>query len=404
MAPETNSESMTEVREMPPIRNEYLAGLIEERETIATAIEGYTTRASERGTDLSDAEVSEVAELSTRAASIDTRLATFGEAQQANRAYSDLVGRLDTGRANAEERQTARREDESTLGAQFVAANEYRSYREHGHGTSGVFEAEFRAPTLLANLARDVVRITIPEPADRFPLFGLTDIQTIAGNAFDYVVGTFTDASAVVAEGAAKPESTYSEALVNGVLDTIAHWTQISRQALEDEGRVRSIIDGKLTRGVLAKQHASIAAALTAATLPAVDGAGDLLAGIRVGIGTVEAAGFVPNVVLLNPADWASLDVGLLNRTTNASATSLGQSFWGLRPVAYTGQAAGVATVGDFQDGVTLFRRSGVSVYATDSHADAFIKNIFTILAEARSKAVVTNAAAFAEVSEGVAP
>lgn len=381
------------------MRNEYLSGLSAEREQIATAVEAYTNRAQERGSDLTDVELTEVQQLQTRAAAIDARLTTFGEAQQANRSYADLMGRLDTGREAAAERREA--ETEQTLGEQYAASGEYRTYRDHGHGTSGIFQAEFRAPTLLAGLISEPIRVTMPEPVDRFPLFGLTDIQTISGNSFDYVTSTFTDNSAVVAEGALKPESPYSETLAQGVLDTIAHWTQLSRQALEDESRVRSVVDGKLTRGVLNKQHLSIAAALTAAALPAVDGAGSLLSAIRVGIGTVEAAGWNPNAVLLNPADWAELDVTLLNETRNG--TVVNQTFWGLRPVAYPAQPAGMATVGDFENGVTLFRRSGVAVYATDSHADTFIHNVYTILAEARSKAVVTNASAFVEASTGVA-
>jgi hypothetical protein len=380
-------------------QNAYLTGLVAEREDVATAIADYQTRAETRGTDLSDAELGEIQELQTRQVAIDQRLSTFADAQQSNRAYSDLMGRLDTGRQRQEQRQLDAAE-QRTPGQQWTESDAFRSYR--GHGTSSAVEVETRAPTLLAGLVTTPARITIPEPSEAFPLFGLVDIQTISGNSFDAIVGTFVDNSAVVAEGALKPESTYTETLVPGVLDTIAHWTQLSRQALEDESRVRSVVDGKLTRGVLKRQHESIAAALAAATLPAVSDGGSLLAGIRVGIGTVQEAGFSPNAVLLNPADWAEIDVDVYTQTPNGP--TIGQAFWGLRPVAYSGQPVGTATVGAFDEGVTLFRRSGVSVYVTDSHASTFTSNIFTLLAEARSKALVTVPAAFAECSAGTAP
>jgi hypothetical protein len=55
--------------------------------------------------------------------------------------------------------------------------------------------------------------------------------------------------------------------------------------------------------------------------------------------------------------------------------------------------------VGDFKTGVTLFYRAGVGVYATDSHAETFTSNVFTILAERRTKAACLNPYALAECS-----
>lgn len=380
--------------------NQYLTSLVQEREDIAAAIEGYANRAEERGADLSDEELAEVAQLQTRAAGIDRRLGAFGDAQQSNRAFSDLMSRLDTGQQRAEQRAQAAAAEQTSVGAGFVESRVYTEYREVPHGRSAVFEGELRAPTQTGGLIIDPARVVWPEPTEAFPLFGLTDVQTISSGSFEYVKYTWDDNAAVVAEGAVKPESTITEQLVTDHLDTIAHWTQLTRQALEDSARVRSVVDGKLTKGVLRKQHDSIGDALVAATLPAVTGGGDLLAAIRVGIGTVQAAGWAPNAVLLNPADWADLDIGIMGSTLNGPTVH--QSFFGLRPVAHAGQAAGTATVGAFDEGLTLFRRSGVSVYATDSHDATFISNIITLLAEARSKAVVTDVSAFAECTAGV--
>lgn len=378
-------------------RNAYLAGLSDEREQIATAVEAYATRAEERGTDLTDAELAEVRELQTRAAAIDSRLGTFAEAQQANRSYADLMGRLDQGREQSRERRVE--QEYRTPGEQFAMSEVFAEYRQAPHGRSPVIEVEERAPTTTGGIAMSPTRITIPEPSVAFPLFGLVDVQTISGNAFDYVKGTFDDNADVVSEGALKPESTYTEQLVTDTLQTVAHWTQLTRQALEDSARVRSVIDGKLTRGVRRRVHELIGQALVAATLPTATGGGDLLAAIRVGIGTVQAAGWAPNAVLLNPADWADLDVAILGQTLNGPV--IGRSFWGLTPVAYKDQAAGTATVGAFDEGLTLFQRAGVGIYVTDSHADTFTSNIFTILAEQRAKAVVTDASAFVECSAG---
>jgi HK97 family phage major capsid protein len=381
---------------------DYLTTLMEERETLASTMETTVARAQERGTDLTQAETAEIQRIQARCAEIDTNLATFAAAQEQNRAYADLRARIGKGR---EERGAQRQEQESTepssLGEAFVESAEFRGY--HGSGTSG--RMEYRAAdTIMTTDLKGIPTLRISGPAesnveDRFPLFGLVNSETVGSGAFEYVKTTWTDAAAVVAEGALKPEADYTEALVPGSVDTIAHWVGVSRQALEDRDRLRSIIDGRLSNGVTRKIHAEIVAAIAAAsaTIPDVTGAAGeaMLDLIRKGIGVVEAAGWFPNAVLLNPEDHATVDIEALKATLGLERRS---SVWGLRAVSSPSQTKGTAMLGDFSQGVTLFRRSGVSVYATDSHGDTFTHNIITILAEARAKAVVTDTTAMVEI------
>jgi HK97 family phage major capsid protein len=380
---------------------DYLTTLMEERETLSAAMEQTVARAQERGTDLTTAETAEIQRIQARCAEIDTNLGTFAAAQESNRAYADLRGRIQSGR---EERGAQRQEQESTepssLGEAFVESAEFRGY--HGSGTSGRYEYRAAGPVLLADLQVSKARVSAPAEsniADRFPLFGLVNTESVGTGAFEYVKTTWTDAAAVVAEGALKPEADYTEALVPGSVDTIAHWVGVSRQALEDRDRLRSIIDGRLSNGVTRKIHAEIVAAIAAAsaTIPDVTGAAGeaMLDLIRKGIGVVEAAGWFPNAVLLNPEDHATVDIEALKATLGLERRS---SVWGLRAVSSPSQTKGTAMLGDFSQGVTLFRRSGVSVYATDSHGDTFTHNIITILAEARAKAVVTDTTAMVEI------
>ena len=74
-------------------------------------------------------------------------------------------------------------------------------------------------------------------------------------------------------------------------------------------------------------------------------------------------------------------------------------TFWGLTPVAAASITAGKAYVGDFQQGATLFDRGVTNVFLSDSHASLFISNILVILAEARTKSVVTDGPAICECS-----
>jgi hypothetical protein len=208
--------------------------------------------------------------------------------------------------------------------------------------------------------------------------------------------------AAVVPEKGAKPPAEWAPTVTPATLDTIAVYTQLTRQMVEDASAVRSLIDSGLRREVLLKEELEAAAALVAATLPTAEGGGDLLAGIRVGIATVQGAGYNPTAALINPMDWADLDVHLLDHQSVGEA-AVHSNYWGLRLIASPAQPAGTVTVGDFQSGVQHYVRSGVALYITDSHASDFISNIFTLLAERRSKTLVTRPAALCEVTAGIA-
>ena len=97
--------------------------------------------------------------------------------------------------------------------------------------------------------------------------------------------------------------------------------------------------------------------------------------------------------------DWAALDNIVMGSTLGGP--TVGQTFWGLRPVPSRWQTAGVATVGDFKAGVTWFDRNVSNVFISDSHADLFIKNTLVILAETRGKAAVPEPNALCECSGG---
>ena len=232
-------------------------------------------------------------------------------------------------------------------------------------------------------------------PMDQRPLTALVGKVQVSGNVVEWV--TYPAAAplaAVVPEGDPKPEATLAATVTPQTLDTIAHWVQASRQALEDSATLRSFIEGNLSRGVMDKIEANIAAAMIAATLPTATGA-DLLGAIRAGIGQVQSAGFTPNAIALNPSDYAALDIQVMGGTLNGP-TMLG-AYWGLPVVPVGALPAGTATVGNFTDGVTLLNRTGVSLYVSDSHGATFISNVFTLLAEARAKALVGQPSALCE-------
>lgn len=203
---------------------------------------------------------------------------------------------------------------------------------------------------------------------------------------------------AVTAEGALKPEAVFTSTPQSGSLQTYAHWKEITRQCIEDYPQVRSIVENRLRQGIFVALEGAVAAALAAATLPAAGSpaGGTLLEAIRVGISTVQGAGYAsPNMILINPADSAAIDIAAMNSTLNGAVVN--GTYWGVPIVPSSSVPAGTAYVGDFSVGVQLFTRGTTDVYLTDSHGENFIRNILLLLAETRALATVPDPGALAE-------
>jgi HK97 family phage major capsid protein len=249
-------------------------------------------------------------------------------------------------------------------------------------------------------------RFVLEQPQYPTPLLDLIGVVPLTANSVEYVKYTFTNNAAVVAEGHMKPRSAFARELTPKAIPTVAHWVEASRQLLEDETATRSYIDGELKGGVLVKMEGLAGDALTGATLPTADGAGDLLAGIRMGKAKLPK-GYTATAVLLNPEDWAKFDIAMMNSTILGPVIT--QTFWGMTPVSDPGVTAGTAILGDFARCVKMFRRTEATVYITDSDVGEdgqsnFKRNIFTLLAEARALIDVVDARGLVKVSTGTAP
>lgn len=342
-------------------------------------------------------------DLEERAASLDGQIERLAALQQARAAADALDGRL-ANAARTRAQQTDPVNNGVTWGEAFVRSEEFTNYRGRGTSAQYMLDAgrwqERALPTGIADLIAAGITPTkttvdVTAPIAPTPLLDAMSQVQVSGNAIEYVAWVVkAGGAAVVAEKGAKPSMEFGPEVASGTLDTIAVYTQLTRQLIEDMGSVRDYIDGALRRDVAREEEEQAGAVLEgAATVPTVEGA-DLLSSIRVGIGTVQAAGFTPNAVVLNPADWAELDNVVMGATLNGPVVR--QNFWGLSVIANTAQDEGTAVVGDFRTGMTHFYRSAIALYVTDSHADTFLSNVFTLLAERRSKTAVTRPNALA--------
>jgi HK97 family phage major capsid protein len=385
---------------------QYLTKLLDERVALTSIMEGLRDRAATEDRDITEQERSEISRLQERCIQIDGLL-TEHEAQSSSaRAFAELQSRIEANRERTSDgvtRQTAPGQHETRSAGQLVV--ESTAFRQYpGRGQMAPIEVadflgfEQRAlittTTLAAGIQPFVWNNTLPTLA--MPLIDAVSVVRVSSGAVEWVETGADPVAVVTAEGTAKTEATITMTPKSASLDTIAHWSQITRQALADAPYIRSLIETKLRRGLARKIEADIATLLQGATLQTATNA-DLMHAIRIAVGLVEAAGYSPNAVVLNPADYAALDISAYSNSNSGPIPR--QTFWGLTPISIASQPAGSAIVGDFKEGVTLFDRGVTDVFVTDSHASNFISNILVILAEGRYKSAITDPLALAETA-----
>ena len=383
----------------------YVQNLTNERESLTASATSLTEAAAGESRYLTDTELSSLQSWSERCAAIDSQLGTLDQQMQSQRAYAQLRSRLDATEAEPETpRELQTRTPSNDWGELFVASQAFRDY--DGRGSSG----EVLLPGLFTRAAGDPITsggfpgglppyYFTPSPWHMTtPLLDvLGKIATSSGVVTWYEWPGTYPLAAVVPEGAAKPGTDIAPTPHTDSLDTYAHWQALSRQALEDIPMVQSVVTNALQGGVLAALEAAAATALAAAGLPVTTNA-DLLAGIRIAVGNVQSRGYAnPNAVLLNPADFAALDLAVMAATVNGPTRT--GSVWGVPAIAVGAIPAGTAYVGDFSTAATLFARNQVSAFMTDSHQDFFIKNLLVILAEQRALVAVTQPLAAEKVT-----
>lgn len=384
----------------------YLRQLVDERTAITERITAIAEAAAAEDRHTNDVETRELGELRTRIGQIDPQIERWNADAESVRAFADLTSRIesrrDTPRPNGNGHGPPPLESTS-WGQPFVDSDQFRTYS--GYGQSAHYELdgflETRAAITTANLAVPHFVWTPVEYQFRPTILSVVNHVSVSSGVVDWIEVGADPLAAVVAEGAAKPEAAITLTPKTSSLDTLAHWVQITRQALDDATYIRSLLEGKLRRGLMAKAEADMATAIDAAATQtattSIAGGGTMLKSIRVGIGKVEASGYRPNAVLLNPTDYATLDIDVMGTTDTGPVRPA--TFWGIIPIASNSVPAGKSYVGDYSTGVTFFDRGVTNVFLSDSHASLFISNILVILAEARVKSAVTDPLAICECS-----
>jgi hypothetical protein len=216
-------------------------------------------------------------------------------------------------------------------------------------------------------------------------------------SAVEYSRYTGQEGSAAVqaAEGDAKAAVRPTHSLISQSAITVAGYTKSSRQALNDAAELRAAIDVVLSRsvataldaalvnGVVAPSFTGFETLATAYTSLIYDAIPDA---VSEAVATMQTAGFAPDVVALNPADWLAVTVA--KGTSNdhyLSGSYLGVlplEMRGLRVVLSPSIDAGKALVMDSSHSELLVV-DGFAVEIAYS-GDDFTKNLVTILGEMR--------------------
>ncbi len=244
-----------------------------------------------------------------------------------------------------------------------------------------------------------------------------------------YLVETaVTNAAATVAELGLKPESAIAFSKVDETLKKIATFLPVSEEMLEDFQQIQSYLNARLALFVRIQEEVQLLRG---------DGTGTNLVGIlnRAGLaptivkganagGTygspstdndmdaiyrqitqIRVTSFLePETIVIDPAGWMSIQLSKTSQGVYYAGgpfMGLGSNpnLWGKPVVPTTAMPSGTALVGAFEQASQVFRKGGLTVEASNSHADFFQRNEIAIRAEERLLLAVYRPGAFGTVT-----
>lgn len=294
---------------------------------------------------------------------------------------------------------------EKSIGEQVAKSDDLKDFAAKGSRGSiriqvkDVTSANGSAGTLIQNQRLGGV-LMLPQYPRR--IRSLLNVARTTTNMIEYVKELgFTNNAAVVSEGVQKPESEITFEEATAPIRTIAHWIQISRQAMDDAPQIQGIIDGRLRFGLdaaeedeilngdgtgqhldgLISQATGYAAPFTpAGTLTNIDK-------LRLAMLQASLALYPADGIVIHPTEWARIE---LTKTTDGAYLFAnpqgvaGPTLWGLPVVATQAMSGDDFLVGAFGTAATIWDRMDTEVLISSEDRDNFVKNMLTVRAEKR--------------------
>ncbi len=239
----------------------------------------------------------------------------------------------------------------------------------------------------------------------------MTQRTMTEGNTFDFVQQlTRTNSASPQAESSPKGESTYSWNSIAGTIKTVAHFVNVSRQALADVPWLQNTLNSELMYGLLLKAEQEILAGdnlgihmnglITQATAYATgtyNVSGDTkLDKLRHAILQCRLAGlgtFAPDGIVVHPTDMHTIELikdenGGANKGKyligDPSSPTVVKTLWNLPVVESDSITAGTFLVGAFGTAAEVILRQDAMIELSNEHASNFVANISTLLCEMR--------------------
>jgi HK97 family phage major capsid protein len=234
----------------------------------------------------------------------------------------------------------------------------------------------------------------------------LNVIPQTVGSSFDFArQNTRSNATSPQVEASPTAESTYMWETGTDQIRTIAHYTNVSRQALSDIPWMRSAIDNELIYGLKLKEEAEILSGvgtgvhlngiITQATPFAAStynvGSWQRIDQLRkaklqarlAGLGTYQ-----PSAYVLHPSDMEAIELtkdsyGRYIVGDPQTGVEV-KTIWNLPVVESDSMTPGTFLVGAFNTAVRLIDRQSVTVEISFEHASNFTSLLATILCEER--------------------
>lgn len=295
-----------------------------------------------------------------------------------------------------------------TKGAEFVNSNAFKNFEKSNF--KGHMSYEFTKGTPLTNDLGSPYSVGtvggvsdqgfVEDPKVILNIENLFSHAPITENTFLYMPLTVTGNAGFIAEGSAKPETTFGVTAKTGQVKTIATWTKVSEQLFADKSQLINILDNNLTHTVdVTVQNQLISGDGSGENLSGISKTGnytDYVTGSGTATNTVDllrnvafkmrGANIDNLTILINWSDWSAL-LGLKSTTNeyliNGILDPVKQTIYGIPVVLSSAVAAGKFAMGNFKMGGIVFDKTAMAL-EIDRTGDDFTKNLITIRAERR--------------------
>jgi HK97 family phage major capsid protein len=214
--------------------------------------------------------------------------------------------------------------------------------------------------------------------------------------------------SPVQLENVTMTEAAYTFSTSFEAVKTIGHFIPASSQIFEDAGTLDGLINTELLHGLAqaeqnqilngtgeAHELSGLIPGATAYTVqsPNLTNEADVL---RDAMKQISLADFRATEIILNPADWHTIETGKTATGDDSYAGGdprimAGPSLWGIPVLETNAVASGTFLIGDFRRAAILFDRQQPEILISRHDDDNFQKNMVTVSATQRLALVVTN-------------